>query len=76
MVIPALIDWLSETGEYQNSFVYTTMMKQLPHLSDEERLSYAIRLLIHFVGDIHQPLHAISRVDSKYPKGDAGGNFV
>ena len=52
------------------------MMKQLPHLSDEERLSYALRLLIHYIGDIHQPLHAISRVDSKYPKGDAGGNFV
>ena len=75
-VIPALIDWLSETEDYQQNFVYITMMKQLPHLSDEERLSYAMRLLIHFIGDIHQPLHAISRVDSKYPKGDAGGNFV
>jgi hypothetical protein len=63
-VIPALIDWLSETEDYQQNFVYVTMMKQLPHLSDEERLSYALRLLIHYVGDIHQPLHAISRVDS------------
>jgi hypothetical protein len=31
--------------------------------------------VIHYVGDIHQPLHATSLVDSDYPKGDAGGNF-
>jgi hypothetical protein len=31
--------------------------------------------MIHYVGDIHQPLHATSRLDPKYPKGDAGGNF-
>ena len=33
-----------------------------------------MRLLIHYVGDIHQPLHGVSRVDSEYPKGDRGGN--
>jgi len=32
--------------------------------------------LIHYVGDIHQPLHATSRVDHEYPKGDFGGNTV
>ena len=37
--------------------------------------SFALRLLIHYVGDIHQPLHSTSRVDSKYPRGDAGGNL-
>lgn len=38
--------------------------------------STAMRLLIHYVGDIHQPLHATARVDHEYPKGDFGGNFV
>ena len=52
-VIPALIDMLSQSGEYQSSFVYKTMVRQLPRLSDEEILSYSLRLLIHFVGDIH-----------------------
>lgn len=33
-----------------------------------------MRLLLHYVGDIHQPLHATSRVDKNYPKGDEGGN--
>jgi len=37
--------------------------------------SYAMRLLVHYVGDLHQPLHAADRLNSRYPKGDAGGNF-
>ena len=26
------------------------------------------------MGDIHQPLHAVSEVDDKFPEGDRGGN--
>ena len=37
---------------------------------DAETLGY----LMHLVGDIHQPLHAATRVTAKNPKGDAGGN--
>jgi len=33
-----------------------------------------MRLLIHYVGDIHQPLHASTRLTDKYPEGDRGGN--
>lgn len=33
-----------------------------------------MRLLIHYVGDIHQPLHASTRVDKENPSGDRGGN--
>jgi hypothetical protein len=40
---------------------------------DAER-SEALRFLIHFVGDIHQPLHATSRETDDRPKGDQGGN--
>jgi len=36
--------------------------------------SFNLRLFIHYVGDIHQPLHATSRFTSKYPEGDRGGN--
>lgn len=75
--IADIIEWLSDAStDYKNSFVYTTMQTNLPTLSEEELRSYALRLLIHYVGDIHQPLHATARVNSKYPKGDAGGNFV
>ncbi len=36
----------------------------------------ALRILIHVVGDIHQPLHAAMRVSRAYPEGDRGGNLV
>lgn len=31
-------------------------------------------MIIHYVGDIHQPLHAVAKIDATYPKGDMGGN--
>lgn len=31
-------------------------------------------MIIHTVGDIHQPLHAVALVDNTYPSGDEGGN--
>lgn len=40
-----------------------------------ERALFA-RYLVHLVGDIHQPLHAVALYNKTYPKGDAGGNFI
>lgn len=34
----------------------------------------ALLILIHLMGDIHQPLHAISKVSKQQPQGDSGGN--
>ena len=42
-------------------------------VSDSDR-GQALRYLLHFVGDIHMPLHCVSRVTDAQPKGDAGGN--
>lgn len=41
----------------------------------ESEKGLALRRLIHWVGDIHQPLHATSHVSPNYPKGDSGGNL-
>jgi hypothetical protein len=38
-----------------------------------ERL-LALKFLLHFVGDIHQPLHAATHID--HERGDRGGNCV
>ena len=38
--------------------------------------SYDLVWLIHMVGDVHQPLHAVNRVTRFAPKGDVGGNRV
>lgn len=37
--------------------------------------SIEIRNLIHWVGDIHQPLHTVSRFSKALPDGDQGGNL-
>jgi hypothetical protein len=38
--------------------------------------SYDLVWLLHLVGDIHQPLHAATRVSKTDPNGDNGGNNV
>lgn len=37
--------------------------------------SLGLRNLIHFLGDIHQPLHAVNRFSAAFPGGDLGGNL-
>jgi hypothetical protein len=44
--------------------------------SSDELKSYDLVWLLHIVGDIHQPLHAATRVSQADPEGDAGGNLV
>eukprot|EP00971_Amphidinium_carterae_P320659 6373488-Amphidinium_carterae.1 len=37
----------------------------------------ALRMFIHIIGDMHQPLHSITRCSVDHPKGDDGGkNFA
>lgn len=60
-------------GDTSSSNTYVSQIKNA--FSDEgDQLSFALRLVIHYVGDIHQPLHSVSEVDKEYPKGDRGGN--
>lgn len=42
--------------------------------STMESRAEQIRYLIHFIGDVHQPLHAATYFSSQFPGGDAGGN--
>ncbi len=44
--------------------------------SDDNARAMALRFIIHFVGDIHQPLHCATRVSKANPQGDRGGNLV
>lgn len=43
---------------------------------DRNARARALRLVIHLVGDIHQPLHCAERVSSALPGGNQGGNKV
>jgi hypothetical protein len=51
-------------------------VKILQTSTDKKAQAQALRFIIHFVGDIHQPLHCATRVDSGHPTGDRGGNDV
>jgi len=42
--------------------------------ADDNVRADALRFIIHYVGDIHQPLHCSARVDRSHRGGDEGGN--
>jgi hypothetical protein len=46
-----------------------------PASSDDLR-SYDLVWIAHIVGDLHQPLHTVSRFSKAHPAGDDGGNAV
>lgn len=73
-----IVAWLSgKQGEdYKESYIYTylTTRKYPDEEDDNVAKSYAFRMLVHFLGDIVQPLHSMSRFSPELPKGDKGGN--
>jgi hypothetical protein len=42
--------------------------------ASNEKRAEALRWILHFVGDAHQPLHNVARDTEKTPDGDRGGN--
>jgi hypothetical protein len=38
--------------------------------------AYDLLWIVHIEGDVHQPLHCVSRILKSQPGGDAGGNLV
>ena len=71
--LDALTKFLKDDSSADDT-LYIKAVKE--HFTDEaDQKSFALRLVIHYTGDIHQPFHTVSLVDSHYKKGDAGGNF-
>jgi hypothetical protein len=48
-------------ADFKSGFVYTNVLK-LANNDVHTARSLALRLFIHYVGDIHQPLHAITKI--------------
>lgn len=44
-------------------------------IADDQK-AFELPWLEHLVGDVHQPLHAVSRFSKENPGGDLGGNLV
>ncbi len=43
--------------------------------SPQKSKSFFLKVLIHVVGDIHQPLHTATKISRRFPQGDLGGNL-
>lgn len=54
---------------------YAKRLLMSPTTTREEK-AFAMRVLVHVVADIHQPMHTINWYSSRYPLGDRGGNLV
>jgi hypothetical protein len=50
--------------------------KVLSSDAPDELKSYDLTWLIHLVGDMHQPLHGVTRISKLNADGDSGGNLV
>lgn len=73
--ISAITSWINMENDYMSTYEYQQIMKAgVKGHSEADGLSTAMRLLLHYAGDVHQPLHGAARVDSNYPAGDRGGN--
>ena len=46
-----------------------------PKTTDEQK-AIALAWIEHLIGDVHQPLHAVSWFSAEFPTGDRGGNSV
>lgn len=68
----ALTNFLQGSGDYLNTTYYKQIASAFSY--EEDQRSFALRLVIHYAGDIHQPLHAVSEVNDDFPEGDRGGN--
>lgn len=70
----SISSWFKEDTDFEESFIYKEIHKY--GLTDLEAKSQAMRFLIHYVGDSHQPFHAVVRINAEKPGGDGGGNKV
>ena len=67
--------WMNKESGYDKTFYYQQIRDHgIKGHSLEDSYSIALRLLMHYIGDAHQPLHSTARVDKEYPTGDKGGN--
>ena len=71
MAMPDILHWL-QGEDVSETYTYQTIMKSVN--TTEEGKSLAFRLLIHYYGDVHQPLHTSNRYTAEHPTGDRGGN--
>lgn len=73
MAIPVLYSWLSGQN-ISATPMYESIMKRQEDGDEIKGKSLALRLLIHYMGDVHQPLHDVEWYTKEHPTGTNGGN--
>lgn len=76
--IPFTLDKSKLPSIYNGKIVWAIKSAQLVLSSKEEtseRKAFFLKVLIHLVGDIHQPLHTTTKISRNKPKGDFGGTL-
>lgn len=73
--ISDIVAWLSgkKGTTYKSHYMYPYLMNKFDN-DENVAKSYALRLLIHYIGDLVQPFHCENRFNKEFPKGDKGGN--
>lgn len=68
---------IKNTIDTDNAVWAVTTMQQVITNNDANNFERArfLAFLVHIVGDLHQPLHAVSRISAQHPDGDQGGNL-
>lgn len=61
-------------GSAMEAFALSLSVASDPRASAGER-AVALCWIFHLVGDMHQPLHAVSQVSKRFPEGDRGGSM-
>jgi len=56
--------------------VVNVLIRQVKSNEDDKERAYDLAWLMHLVGDLHQPLHAVNGISDTLPDGDSGGNSV
>lgn len=60
-------------GSAMEAFALSLSVASDPRAPAAER-AVALCWIFHLVGDMHQPLHAVSQVSKRFPEGDRGGS--
>ena len=68
----ALTNLIMDTGDYKDTVYYEQISSKFSDVEDQK--SFALRLIVHYIGDVHQPLHSTAEIDDEFPTGDRGGN--
>ena len=56
--------------------VVKVLITQLKSNETDKGKAYDLGWLLHLVGDLHQPMHAVNGISETLPEGDRGGNLV